>query len=160
MDFRALKYWLPNSKLVSPFTIVVLPPHIIYGFYMKAHFQKVQIFIIKWEICSRQASDILALALHNTSQLALTYWEKAPHHSRRRKASKHIIRAGEVREVRKNYRLATALAPHVHLATLGLGSRSMWRVAGCNLYNPVHRKSKENVQFVYHIYLYFKITEV
>ena len=65
----------------------------------------------------------------------LTHGEEAPRDGGRGEAGEHVVRAGEVREVRQHHRLAPALAPHVHVPSLGLGSRRVRRVAGCDLYN-------------------------
>lgn len=65
----------------------------------------------------------------------LTHGEKAPGDSRGGKAGKHVISATEVGEVWKDHRLAPALAPHVHVPALALGSRCVGRVTGCNLYD-------------------------
>lgn len=69
----------------------------------------------------------------------LTYRQEAPCNCRRRKASKHIVCAGEMCEAWYGDRLPTALAPHVHLATLGFSSRGTGGMAGCNLHNPTEQ---------------------
>ncbi|KAI1241878.1 hypothetical protein IHE44_0005381 [Lamprotornis superbus] len=69
-------------------------------------------------------------------ELELTYGEQAPHDSRGGEAGEHIVSAGKVGEVGEGHGLAPALAPHVHLATLGLGRRRVRRVAGGDLHNP------------------------
>lgn len=51
-----------------------------------------------------------------------TYREKPPHHRGGGKACKDVIGASKVCEVRKDDGLPPALAPHVHLTTLGLRS--------------------------------------
>lgn len=51
-----------------------------------------------------------------------TYRKKPPHNRGRGKARKDVIGAGKVCEVGKGDGLAPALAPHVHLTTLGLSS--------------------------------------
>ena len=66
----------------------------------------------------------------------LTYRQEAPRDSRSGEAGEHVVGAGEVREVRQDHGLAPALAPHVHVPALGLGSRRVGRVAGRNLYYP------------------------
>lgn len=69
-------------------------------------------------------------------ELELTYGEQAPHDSRGGEAGEHIVSAGKVGEVGEGHGLAPALAPHVHLATLGLGRRRVRRVARGDLHNP------------------------
>lgn len=68
-------------------------------------------------------------------ELELTYGEQAPHDGGGGEAGEHIVSAGKVGEVGEGHGLAPALAPHVHLATLRLGSRRVRGVARCDLYN-------------------------
>lgn len=51
-----------------------------------------------------------------------TYREKPPHNRGGGEAGEDVVGAGKVCEVRKDDGLSPALAPHVHLATLGLSS--------------------------------------
>lgn len=51
-----------------------------------------------------------------------TYREKPPHNGGGGEARKDVVGAGKMCEVREDDGLAPALAPHVHLTTLGLSS--------------------------------------
>lgn len=51
-----------------------------------------------------------------------TYREKPPHNRGGGEAGEDVVGAGKVCEVREDDGLSPALAPHVHLATLGLSS--------------------------------------
>ncbi len=74
----------------------------------------------------------------------LTHGKKPPHNWGGGEASKDIVGAGKVREVGQYYRLAPALAPHVHLTALGLSSWCVCGVTGSNLHNPVKEARGEN----------------
>lgn len=52
----------------------------------------------------------------------LTHRQEAPRDGRGGKAGEHVVGGGEVGEVGQGHRLAPALAPHVHVASLRLGS--------------------------------------
>lgn len=75
---------------------------------------------------------------------SLTHGKKSPHDWGRGEAPKHIICAAEVCEVRHHYALAPALTPHVHLTTLGLGSRCMCGVTSSDLYDSVKTKRRRS----------------
>lgn len=79
----------------------------------------------------------------------LTHGKKPPHHRWSSEAGKHVVGAGEVREVGQQYALASALAPHVHLATLGLCGRRVCRVTGGDLHHPAREAREETKQSAY-----------
>lgn len=53
----------------------------------------------------------------------LTHGQEPPRDGGRGQAGEHVVGAGEVCEVGQQDALAPALAPHVHMAALGLRSR-------------------------------------
>ena len=73
----------------------------------------------------------------------LTHGEEAPRDGRRGEAGKHVISGREVGEVWAGHGLDAALAPHVHLAALGLGSGRVTGVAGGHFHHPEHSTRSE-----------------
>lgn len=75
-------------------------------------------------------------ATGETSGREITHGQEPPHDGGRGQAGEDVVGAGEVGEVGQQDALAPALAPHVHLAALGLCGRRVRGVTGGDLHDP------------------------
>lgn len=101
-------------------------------------------YLAWWTGNVRARQHDIKICVKSPQYSLLTHGEKPPHHWRGGEACKDIVGAGKVCEVRQHYRLAPALAPHVHLTTLGLSSRCVCGVTGGDFHNPVKETKGEN----------------
>lgn len=76
----------------------------------------------------------------SVSRSVVTHGQEPPHDGGRGEAGEHVVRAREVREVGQQDALAPALAPHVHLAALGLCGRRVRGVRGGDLHDPAGKE--------------------